>query len=125
MDHNTDFFQSFVATNRHFGRHPPQLLMCLRIPRLTIRLPNIFFHDSTERPKDHKFKRRPHYSGKKKQHTPQNNLVINAACKVVLLTPSFEGRIHDKQIADTVGTPCRVVVFYIKIPVFKGLHALT
>ena len=23
--------------------------------------------------------------------------------KVVLLTPSFEGRIHDKQIADTVG----------------------
>ena len=29
--------------------------------------------------------------------------VSNAACKVVLLTPSFEGRIHDKQIADTVG----------------------
>lgn len=33
----------------------------------------------------------------------KNNLIINANCKVVLLTPSFEGRHHDKHIADTVG----------------------
>ena len=78
--------------------------MCLRIPRLTIRFPNIFFHDGTERPiqrpKDAQVQK-TYYSGKKKQHTLKNNLVSNAACKVVLLTPSFEGRIHDKQIADT------------------------
>ena len=80
--------------------------MCLWIPRLTIRLPTIFFHDGTERPirrpKDPQVQK-AHYSGKKKQHTLKNNLIINAACKVVLLTPSFEGRIHDKHIADTVG----------------------
>ena len=76
--------------------------MCLRIPRLILRFPNIFFHDGTERPKDAQAQK-AYYSGKKKQHTLKNNLVINAACKVVLLTPSFEGRIHDKQIADTVG----------------------
>ena len=53
-------------------------------------------------PKTHKFKRLI-IVVKKKQHTIKNNLVSNAACKVVLLTPSFEGRIHDKQIADTTG----------------------
>ena len=80
--------------------------MCLQIPQLTIRFPNFFFHDGTERPiqrpQDPQVQK-AYYSGKKKQHTLKNNLVINAACKVVLLTPSFEGRIHDKQIADTVG----------------------
>lgn len=67
---------------------------------------NIFFHDATERPiqrpKDPQAQK-AYYSGKKKQHTIKNNLVINAESKVVFLTPSFEGRIHDKQIADTVG----------------------
>ena len=66
----------------------------------------LFFHDGTERPiqrpKDAQVQK-TYYSGKKKQHTIKNNLVSNAACKVVLLTPSFEGRIHDKQIADTTG----------------------
>jgi hypothetical protein len=33
----------------------------------------------------------------------KNNLIINETCKVVLLTPSFEGRHHDKHIADMVG----------------------
>ena len=62
--------------------------MCLRIPRLTIRFPNFFFHDGTERPiqrpKDAQVQK-TYYSGKKKQHTIKNNLV------------------HDKQIADTTG----------------------
>ncbi len=39
----------------------------------------------------------------KKCHTVKNNLIINETCKVVLLTPSFEGRHHDKHIADMVG----------------------
>ena len=66
---------------------------------------NIFFHDATERPiqrpKDPQAQK-DYYSGKKKQHTIKNNLVINADSKVVLLTPTFEGRIHDKRIADIV-----------------------
>lgn len=65
-----------------------------------------FFHDSTERPiqrpKDPQAQK-AYYSGKKKQHTHKNNLMINTACKVVLLTPTCEGRIHDKRIADTTG----------------------
>ncbi len=31
------------------------------------------------------------------------SLIINADCKVVLLTPTCEGSIHDKRIADTIG----------------------
>ena len=64
-----------------------------------------FFHNSTERPiqrpTDPETQKETYYSGKKKQHTHKNNLVIDAACKVVLLTPTCEGRIHDKRIADT------------------------
>ena len=81
--------------------------MCQRILLLINKFPNFFFHDSTERPiqrpKDAQDQKETYYSGKKKQHTIKNNLVINAACKVVILTPSCEGRIHDKRIADTVG----------------------
>ena len=44
-----------------------------------------------------------YYSGKKKQHTVKNNILINADSKVVFLTPSYEGRIHDKRIADMAG----------------------
>ncbi len=65
-----------------------------------------FFHDSTERPiqrpKDRETQK-AHYSGKKKQHTLKNNLMMNADSQVVFLTPSYEGRIHDKHIADITG----------------------
>ena len=78
--------------------------MRLRIPHLKVQ--TFFFHDSTERPiqrpKD-TAAQKAYYSGKKKQHTLKNNLIINAAGKVVLLTPTCEGRIHDKCIADTIG----------------------
>lgn len=62
-----------------------------------------FFDDGTERPirrpKDPETQK-AHYSGKKKQHTLKNNLMIYTDSKVVFLTPSCEGRIHDKRIAD-------------------------
>ena len=71
-----------------------------------IRFQTPFFHDATERPiqrpKDPEVQK-AYYSGKKKQHTVKNNLMINAKSKVVLLTPSCEGRIHDKRIAETIG----------------------
>ena len=66
----------------------------------------VFFHDGIERrirrPRDPETQK-AYYSGKKKCHTVKNNLIINESCKVVLLTPSFEGRHHDKYIADQVG----------------------
>ena len=55
-----------------------------------------------QRPKDREAQQ-AHYSGKKKQHTVKNNLLMNVNSKVVLLTPSYEGRLHDKRIADMTG----------------------
>ena len=55
-----------------------------------------------QRPKD-QGTQKAHYSGKKKQHTVKNNLMINTDSKVVFLTASYEGRIHDKRIADMAG----------------------
>ena len=81
-----------------------------------IRLQILFFHDATERPiqrpKDVEAQK-AYYSGKKKQHTIKNNLMITADSKVVFLTPSFEGRIHDKRIADRIGySPPRGSILY-------------
>ena len=53
---------------------------------------HIFFHDSTEcpiqRPKDREAQQ-AYYSGKKKQHTVKNNILINADSKVVFLTSTY------------------------------------
>ncbi|RKU12607.1 hypothetical protein C6501_10920 [Candidatus Poribacteria bacterium] len=84
------------------------LLLCVVLVKyqLKVKKENIFFHDGTERriqrPKD-RHTQKVSYSGKKKCHTAKNNLIINEDCKVALLTPSFEGRHHDKHIADRVG----------------------
>ena len=81
-----------------------------------IRLQTLFFHDATERPIQRPRApeaQKAYYSGKKKQHTMKNNLMIAADSKVVLLTPTCEGRIHDKRIAETVGySPPRGSILY-------------
>lgn len=63
----------------------------------------LFFHDGTERPlvrpKD-KTRQKLFYSGKKKQHTLKNIVLINARCKIILLTLTCEGKKHDKRAAD-------------------------
>ena len=90
------------------GKESPQFLMNLRKPlRLTLRFHIFFFHDGVERPiqrpKDVEAQQ-AYYSGKKKQHTVKNNILIKVSdSKVVFLTPSYEGRIHDKRIADMAG----------------------
>ncbi len=65
--------------------------------------PGVYFHDGTERPivrpKD-QAAQRLYYSGKRKQHTVKNILIINLHCKVILLTPTCEGKKHDKKAAD-------------------------
>jgi hypothetical protein len=63
----------------------------------------LYFQDGTERPIQ-----RPKapevqetfYSGKKKRHTVKNNVLVNAKGEIVLLTATWEGKKHDKKVAD-------------------------
>jgi len=61
--------------------------------------------DGTERPisrPEHKGRRDRHYSGRRKRTTVKN-VVVAAAGRVVLLTPTVAGRRHDKTEADRAG----------------------
>lgn len=62
-----------------------------------------FMIDGTERPinrpKD-KGKQESYYSGKKKSHTVKNNLITERGGKVLYLSRTYEGKRHDKKIAD-------------------------
>jgi hypothetical protein len=48
----------------------------------------------TQRPKSGKLKKK-RYSGKKKRHTRKNTIVCDENRKIVLVTPTKEGRLHD------------------------------
>jgi hypothetical protein len=66
----------------------------------------LFFQDGTERPiqrPKHQEIQATFYSGKKKRHCIKNNVVVNRQAKIILLTPTCEGRKHDKKIADETG----------------------
>lgn len=53
-----------------------------------------------QRPKDAR-KQVAHYSGKKKTHTDKNVLLVDEQTnKVIYLSPTEPGRVHDKQVAD-------------------------
>ncbi|RME59685.1 transposase family protein, partial [Candidatus Parcubacteria bacterium] len=43
---------------------------------------------------------RTYYSGKKKRHTVKNNVVVDEQAKICLLTPTCEGKKHDKKVSD-------------------------
>jgi len=63
-----------------------------------------FILDGTERPvrrpKD-KDKQRRYYSGKKKRHTVKNNVISDKRTrKIKVLSPTCEGKKHDKKLAD-------------------------
>jgi DDE superfamily endonuclease/Helix-turn-helix of DDE superfamily endonuclease len=65
-----------------------------------------FIIDGTERPlnrpKD-KEDRKTYYSGKKKAHTLKNNVITQQGGKVLFLSDTYEGKKHDKKIADEEG----------------------
>ncbi len=65
--------------------------------------PSVFSHDGTERPiqrpGDNK-EQKKYYSGKQKTHTVKNNILANEDCEIVFLTPTVEGKKHDKTLAD-------------------------
>ena len=67
-----------------------------------------FAHDGTERrigrPQDPTEQTRC-YSGKKKCHTVKNVLLINAMLTILFLSETYEGRTHDKRIADATPYP--------------------
>lgn len=63
----------------------------------------IFFQDGTERPIERPKNKKIQglfYSGKKKRHCIKNNVLVNQQAKICLLTPTCEGKKHDKKIAD-------------------------
>lgn len=57
------------------------------------------------RPKD-KNRQRQNYSGKKKRHTVKNNVVTDKRTrKIKVLSPTVEGKQHDKKLADEQAIP--------------------
>src|SRR6266496_87966 len=77
-----------TASGRHIGRPGGTPLFC---------------HDGTERPitrpKDDDEQER-YYSGKKKDHTIKNVIIIDAFGVIRFLSATYAGRVHDKRIAD-------------------------
>ncbi len=63
----------------------------------------LYFHDGTERsiqrPSDPD-EQKTYYSGKKKEHTVKNNVLINESCQILFLTETVEGKRNDKKLAD-------------------------
>jgi DDE superfamily endonuclease/Helix-turn-helix of DDE superfamily endonuclease len=62
-----------------------------------------FMIDGTERPINRpqdKTDRKRYYSGKKKGHTVKNNVISARGGKVLFLSDTYEGKKHDKKIAD-------------------------
>jgi hypothetical protein len=65
-----------------------------------------FWHDGTERPIQRPKApedQQEYYSGKKKGHTLKNLLVISETCHICFLSLTYEGRMHEKTIAELEG----------------------
>lgn len=41
-----------------------------------------------------------YYSGKKKQHNVKNNVMTSDTAEVLFVSPTYEGKVHDKKIND-------------------------
>ena len=70
---------------------------------LQIKGHHLFFHDGTERPilrPIDPVKQRLFYSGKAHAHTIKNNLLIDPFCRILFLSKTVEGKMHDKKLAD-------------------------
>src|SRR6266508_2206001 len=67
-----------------------------------------FAHDGTERrivcPQD-PVEQQESYSGKKRDHTVKNVLLVNALLLILFLSDTYGGRVHDKRIADATPYP--------------------
>lgn len=85
----------------------------IALPKRQIRTPEEFLAafpgvkevmiDGVERPtiRSQKEKtQRKHYSGKKKRHMRKNVVITTAKKRILVLTPSKHGKVHDKKLAD-------------------------
>ena len=88
------------------GRTPTRVAAARRASR-RIALPP-FAHDGTERrivrPQD-AAEQTECYSGKKKDHTVKNVLLVNAPLIILFLSETVGGHVHDKRIADATPYP--------------------
>jgi DDE superfamily endonuclease len=67
-----------------------------------------FWHDGTERPIHRPTDpedQQEYYSGKKTGHTVKNLLVIDESGHICFLSDTYEGKLHDKSLADLTGYP--------------------
>src|SRR5215472_9303857 len=67
-----------------------------------------FCHDGTERPIPRPAdatEQKTCYSGKKKRHMLINLLLINATLRIVFLSETAPGSVHDKRLADFTPSP--------------------
>src|SRR5690348_4822288 len=80
---------------------------CQPVPPLLGR-PSPFAHDGTERrivrPQD-PAEQTQCYSGKKKDHTVKNILLVNALLIILFLSGTAGGRLHDKRLAEATPYP--------------------
>lgn len=96
--------------SRHINQLQPLLAKVFCIPTQRITLPELditedqllaLFFDATEqqihRPRKNQ---RSYYSGKKKKHTVKNQIVVNAQRKILAVSKSNPGAIHDKKLYD-------------------------
>lgn len=58
------------------------------------------FEDGTERPTKRPKNQKRQYSGKKKRHTRKNTIWCNEKQEIILVSPSKNGKIHDKKQHD-------------------------
>src|SRR5439155_16548657 len=77
-------------------------------PHQPLRPPPPFAHDGTERrivrPQD-PVEQQASYSGKKRDHTVKNVLLVNALLLILFLSDTYGGRTHDKPIAAAAPSP--------------------
>jgi DDE superfamily endonuclease len=98
-----------LRSRRHLSRHSAGEGPSTRRRRLSrcTRLPP-FAHDGTERrivrPQD-PAEQTACYSGKKRDHTVKNVLLVNALLVILFLSDTYGGRVHDLRIAEATPYP--------------------
>jgi len=85
------------------GELPARMMEDLHLEEEAV---GLYFHDGTERPINRPQdpeEQKLYYSGKQKEHTIKNDVLINERCKIRFLTDTVEGKKNDKRLADESG----------------------
>jgi DDE superfamily endonuclease len=83
-----------------------------------------FWHDGTERPihrpRDRE-EQQEYDSGTRKGHTIKNLLVIDETCRIGFLSATYEGKAHEKSLAELAGYPWPFGSYLYQEMGFQGL----